>query len=318
MSQTITKNFHSRNLHNSRYDFELLIKSSPALQEYVDKNKYGDLSIDFSSNDAVLALNKALLKHFYQIQWSLPKKYLCPPIPGRVDYIHYIADLLTTSNGGTLPNAKRVVGLDIGVGANCIYPLVGNKSYGWKFIGSEIDPVAIQNAQNIISSNESLSDDIQIITQPSKDKFFTNIINENVFIDFSICNPPFHKSKKDAKEGSLRKIQNLSKGKNKKITLNFGGQHNELWCEGGEVSFILKMIQESKQYQKNCLWFTTLVSKKENLETIYKELEKINAKQIETIEMIQGQKKTRFVAWTFFTKDEQLAWFENKEKTNEQ
>jgi len=318
LNQEITKNFHPRNLHNSRYDFELLIKSSPELQEYVAENRYGDLSIDFSSNDAVLALNKALLKHFYQIQWSLPKKYLCPPIPGRVDYIHYIADLLTSSNGGKLPNSKKIIGLDIGVGANCIYPLVGNKSYGWQFRGSEIDSVAIQNAQKIISSNESLKNDITIITQTSKEKVFENIINENDCIDFSICNPPFHKSKKDAKEGSLRKIQNLSKGKNKKITLNFGGQHNELWCEGGEVSFILKMIQESKEYQKNCLWFTSLVSKKENLETIYKELKKINTKQIETIEMIQGQKKTRFVAWTFFTKDEQINWFANKEKRNEQ
>lgn len=317
MSQTITKNFHPRNLHNSRYDFELLIQSSPELQEYVDENRHGDLSIDFSSNDAVLALNKALLKYFYEIQWSLPKKYLCPPIPGRVDYIHYIADLLTASNAGTLPNEKMIVGLDIGVGANCIYPLVGNKSYGWKFIGSDIDPVAIQNAQNIIKLNGSLVDDIQIIAQTSKEKIFENIINENDCIDFSICNPPFHKSKKDAKEGSLRKIQNLSKGKNKKVTLNFGGQHNELWCDGGEVAFIVKMIKQSVEYQKNCLWFTTLVSKKENLESIYKELEKWKPKQIETIEMIQGQKKTRFVAWTFFTKDEQINWFRKKEKINE-
>ncbi|MGB3750816.1 MAG: 23S rRNA (adenine(1618)-N(6))-methyltransferase RlmF [Arcobacteraceae bacterium] len=318
MSQVITKNFHQQNLHNSRYDFEALIKSSPELEQYVSLNKYGDLSINFSSNDAVLALNKALLKYFYQIQWSLPKKYLCPPIPGRVDYIHYIADLLTTSNDGIIPNAKAVVGLDIGVGANCIYPIVGNRSYGWKFIGSEIDEVAIENAQNIIASNEVLKNDIQIIAQTSKEYIFKNIINENDSIDFTICNPPFHSSKKDAKEGSLRKIQNLSKGKNKKVTLNFGGQHNELWCDGGEVAFISQMIQESVEYQKNCLWFTTLVSKKENLEMIYKELEMINPKQIETIEMIQGHKQTRFVAWTFHTEKEQKDWFENKEKTNEQ
>jgi len=318
LSQTKTKNFHPKNLHNSRYDFEALIKSSPELEQYVSLNKYGDLSIKFSSNDAVLALNKALLKHFYKIEWTLPKKYLCPPIPGRVDYIHYIADLLTTSNAGTIPNAKAVVGLDIGVGANCIYPIVGNRSYDWKFIGSEIDDVAIQNAQHIITSNEMLKNDIQIIAQTSKEYIFKNIINENDSVDFSICNPPFHKSKKDAKEGSLRKIQNLSKSKNKKVTLNFGGQHNELWCDGGEVAFILQMIQESVEYQKNCLWFTTLVSKKENLEAIYKELEKIKPKQIETIEMIQGHKQTRFVAWTFYTKKEQKEWFENKEKTNEQ
>jgi len=132
-----------------------------------------------------------------------------------------------------------------------------------------------------------------------------------------MCNPPFHKSKKDAKEGTKRKILNLSKGKNKKVSLNFGGQHNELWCEGGEIEFISKMINESKKYEKNCLWFTTLVSKKDNLEALYKELKKQNPKQIETIEMVQGHKQTRFIAWTFHTKNEQQQWFKNKEKHNE-
>jgi len=311
------KTLHPRNLHNERYDFSKLIKSSKQLEQYVKKNKYDDLSIDFHSNDAVIALNEALLKHFYQIDWKIPKKYLCPPIPGRVDYIHYIADLLSHSNSEIIPKGKKVQGLDVGIGANCIYPIAGNRSYGWSFIGSEIDNVSIQNAQNIISSNEVLKDTITILHQASKENIFENIINENDKLDFTMCNPPFHKSKKDAKEGTKRKILNLSKGKNKKVSLNFGGQHNELWCEGGEIEFISKMINESKKYEKNCLWFTTLVSKKDNLEALYKELKKQNPKQIETIEMVQGHKQTRFIAWTFHTKNEQQQWFKNKEKHNE-
>jgi len=318
LSTKTTKTLHKRNLHNSRYDFELLIKSSKQLEPFVKENQYGDLSIDFSSNDAVLALNKALLKHYYQIEWNIPKKYLCPPIPGRVDYIHYLADLLSSSNGDVIPKGRSICGLDIGVGANCIYSIVGNRSYGWKFTGSEIDSVSIENAQNIISSNQVLEDDITIIQQTSKENIFENIINPNDKFDFTMCNPPFHKSKKDAKEGTKRKILNLSKGKNKKLSLNFGGQHNELWCEGGELSFISQMIEESQKYKKNCLWFTTLVSKKENLDSIYKNLQKQNPQQIETIEMVQGQKQTRFVAWSFYTKQEQQQWFQNKEKHNEQ
>lgn len=303
------KTLHHRNLHNSRYDFESLIKSLPELKEFVFENRYGDNSIDFSSSDAVLTLNKALLKHFYQINWQLPKKYLCPPIPGRVDYIHYIADLLASSNNGVIPNGKEVLGLDIGVGANCIYPIVGNRSYGWSFIGSEIDSVAIKNAQSIISLNEDLQNSIKIIPQSSKKSIFENIIQPNDRIDFTMCNPPFHKSKKDAKEGSLRKIKNLSKGKNKKLSLNFGGQHNELWCEGGEVEFISQMIEQSVMYKNNCLWFTSLVSKKENLTTLYTKLKSCHPKQIETIEMVQGQKQTRFIAWSFFSKEEQKNWY---------
>jgi len=315
---TTSKTLHKRNLHNTRYDFAKLISSSPNLRSYVKENQYGDLSIDFSSNDAVLELNIALLKHFYQIDWIIPKKYLCPPIPGRVDYIHYIADLLANSNSEIIPKGNSIKALDIGVGANCIYPIVGNKSYGWNFIGSDIDKTSVENALNIISSNISLKDKIQILLQSSKENIFENIIKENDKIDFTMCNPPFHKSKKDAKEGTKRKILNLSKGKNKKVSLNFGGQHNELWCDGGEVEFISKMINESKKYEKNCLWFTTLVSRKDNLDMIYKELKKQNPKQIETIEMVQGQKQTRFIAWTFHTKVEQQQWFKNKEKQNEQ
>ncbi len=308
------KTLHPRNLHNQRYDFEELNKSSSQLEQYVKKNKYGDLSIDFHSNDAVMALNKALLKHFYQIDWKIPKKYLCPPIPGRVDYIHYLADLLAKSNSDIIPKGNSIKALDVGVGANCIYPIVGNRRYGWEFIGSDIDAVSIKNAQDIVDLNHSLKNKIELRTQSSKEYIFTNIIKKNDKIDFTMCNPPFHKSKKEAKEGTKRKLLNLSKGKNKKVSLNFGGQHNELWCEGGEVEFISKMIHESKSYKDNCLWFTSLVSKKENLEAIYKELKKQSPEQIETIEMTQGQKQTRFVAWTYYTKEEQKNWFENKEK----
>jgi 23S rRNA (adenine1618-N6)-methyltransferase len=319
LSQTTkSKTLHKRNLHNVRYNFDELIISSKNLASYVKENQYGDLSIDFSSNDAVLELNTALLKHFYQIDWTIPKKYLCPPIPGRVDYIHYIADLLASSNVGVIPKGNSVKALDVGVGANCIYPIVGNRSYGWHFSGSDIDTVSLENAQNIISSNELLKNNIDIIHQPSKENIFENIIKENDRLSFTMCNPPFHKSKKDAKEGTKRKLLNLSKGKNKKVSLNFGGQHNELWCEGGEVEFISKMIRESIRYKKNCLWFTSLVSRKDNLEVLYKELEKQNPKQIETIDMTQGQKQTRFVAWTFHTKIEQEQWFKNKEIQNEQ
>jgi len=263
----------------------------PELKNYVKLNKYGDLSIDFHSNEAVLLLNKALLKYFYKIKWDIPKKYLCPPIPGRVDYIHYIVDLLPKD----LSNIK---GLDIGVGANCIYPLVGNSVYNWKFVGSDIDDISIENANKIIQNN-NLEDKIKIIKQTSKDEIFRNIIDKNDKFTFTMCNPPFHKSKKEAKEGTKRKLLNLSKGKNKKLNLNFGGQHNELWCDGGEVEFITKMIKQSVEFKNNILWFTTLVSKKDNLSKIYQELDKVNPLEVKTVDMIQGNKISRFVAWRF-------------------
>ena len=309
MTQTNKKTLHERNFHNDRYDFKALIQSEPSLNEFVKPNKYGDLSIDFANPQAVIALNKALLSFFYGVKnWSIPSDYLCPPIPGRSDYIHHIADLLAASNGGKIPKGSYIKGLDVGIGANCIYPIVGVSVYGWSFTGSDIDEVALKSAQNIINSNESLKENIIVKPQMNSKNIFKNIISKEDKFDFTLCNPPFHKSQKDAIAGNKRKVQNLTKQVVSKAALNFGGKNNELWCEGGEVAFIKKMIKESKEFSKNCLWFTTLVSRKENLDFIYDALEDIDVLEYKTINMAHGQKISRVIAWTFLTQDEQKAW----------
>ena len=58
------------------------------------------------------------------------------------------------------------------------------------------------------------------------------------------------------------------------------------------------MIKQSIVYKKQVGWFTTLVSKKENLSKIYKQLDKLKVTR-KTINMTQGSKKSRFVAWKF-------------------
>ena len=306
MTQTNKKTLHERNFHNDRYDFKALIQSEPSLNEFVKPNKYGDLSIDFANPQAVIALNKALLSFFYGVKnWSIPSDYLCPPIPGRSDYIHHIADLLAASNGGKIPKGSNIKGLDVGIGANCIYPIVGVSVYGWSFTGSDIDEVALKSAQNIINSNESLKENIIVKLQTNSKNIFKNIISKEDKFDFTLCNPPFHKSQKDAIAGNKRKVQNLTKQVVSKAALNFGGKHNELWCEGGEVAFIKKMIKESFEFSKNCLWFTTLVSRKENLDFIYDALEDIEVMEYKTIDMAHGQKISRVIAWTFLSKEEQ-------------
>ena len=295
-----TKTLHPRNLHNSRYDFEALIKTNPDLQEFVKPNKYGDLSIDFANPQAVITLNKALLSHFYGIKnYTIPEGYLCPPIPGRADYIHHIADLLAISNNGVIPKGNTIKGLDVGIGANGIYAIIGASVYDWDFVGSDIEIESIKSVENIVNSNESLKGKIECKLQSNPQNIFTGIINKDDFYNFTLCNPPFHKSLKDAMDGNKRKIQNLTKQKITKNTLNFGGKNNELWCKGGEIAFISNMIKESFEFKNNVLWFTTLVSKKENLPLIYKKLEDIKVSEMKTIDMSQGQKITRVIAWSF-------------------
>ena len=305
------ENLHPRNLHRSRYDFELLISNCPELNAFVSINKYGIETIEFSNPLAVKALNKALLQTYYDIQnWDIPRNYLCPPIPGRADYIHYIADLLAESNNNQIPEGNSVLGLDIGTGANLIYPILGNAIYNWAFVGTDIDKKAIENCSKIIEANPRLIDAISLQQQTESRFIFKNIIIPEDKFTFTMCNPPFHASAQEANKSASRKVSNLNP-KEKRSTnpvLNFGGQNAELWCNGGEIAFITQMIYESAKYASQCLWFTTLVSKKENLSSIYKILKKANAVSVKTIDMAQGQKNSRIVAWSFLNEAEHKVW----------
>lgn len=297
----IKATLHPRNKHRHGYDFKRLMKSFPTLSDFIIKNKHNQQdTVDFSNSDAVIALNKALLKCHYQIQqWSFPQGYLCPPIPGRVDYIHYLADLLKSES-----IKGKVSVLDIGTGASCIYPILGAREYDWHFVGSDIDPVSIKVANTNIKANPNISKQISCRLQANSDNIFQGIIKANEFFHLTLCNPPFHKSLADANAGTNRKWQNLHKSNNanQKTSLNFGGQKAELWCQGGEVAFIQKMIKESKQFREQVLWFTCLVSKKDNLSKLKLYLKKAQVSQTKVIKMAQGQKVSRFIAWTFTAK----------------
>ena len=299
---------HPRNKHRSRYNFEELIYVCPDLKPFVSINQFNIETIDFTNAEAVKTLNRALLKQFYNIEhWDIPKNYLCPPIPGRADYIHNLADVLSSSNGGNTPKGKSITVLDIGTGANCIYPLLGHKEYGWNFIGSECDSHAIKVAKQIVESN-TLSEFIDCRFQSNSSFIFKGIVKPTELIDITMCNPPFHSSAQEAQSGSQKKWKNLGYQKTEKPVLNFGGQTNELWCKGGEVSFISKMIEESVNLKEQCLWFTSLVSKSENLPTIYAALKRVGAATVKTISMSQGNKISRIVCWTFLTDTQHIQW----------
>lgn len=325
---------HKNNIHRNGYDFTALTLAHPALSAHVIINKFNQQqTIDFSKPHAVKALNTALLKHHYQIkQWDTPAGYLCPAIPGRVDYIHYLAELLSSTSFPASVKKTVINALDIGTGSGAIYPLLAHKIYDWNVVCSEIDPKSIQSAKENIEKNE-LEQSITLRPQPEEKHIFRGIIQPDEFYHISLCNPPFHKSFEEANAGTKRKWENLNGKKSpkhssnansdktadqrseknldkdsgnhevkstKKAPLNFGGQHAELWCAGGEVAFIRNMIHESKFVRHQVLWFTCLVSKKDHLGDVKLALKKAKVKQRKVIKMAQGNKVSRFVAWSFF------------------
>jgi len=303
---------HPRNLHRSRYDFPKLIESCPQLEQFVFINPYGDQSVDFSNPAAVKTLNLALLTHFYGISsWDIPENYLCPPIPGRADYIHYVADLLASVNKDVIPKGNGIKVLDIGVGANCIYPIIGHQVYGWQFVGTDVDKRAVSAATNIAAMNPSLQKDLTFRLQHNPANIFIGVVKPGEKFDVTVCNPPFHSSAEEASRGSQRKVRNLGKQKGKEIVLNFGGQNSELWCRGGEVEFIKNMVRESAAIGSQSCWFTSLVSKSAHLPAVYAAIDRAGAAVVRTCDMFQGQKQSRFVAWSFLSAIEMEDWRKN-------
>jgi 23S rRNA (adenine1618-N6)-methyltransferase len=321
---TSASRLHPRNPHQGRYDLKALVALCPELKVHLTVNPKGEQTVDFRNEQAVRLLNQALLMQYYQVaHWNIPEGYLCPPIPGRADYIHYAADLLA----GKKNNAKV---LDIGTGANCIYPIIGSRSYGWRFVASDIDPVAVSAANLIVNSNAVLKNKIKVLQQKDKKSMFAGVIAPHDLFDLTLCNPPFHASLAEANAVTERKQHNLNRHKvkynTKSITAdngadsdsdktqgrNFGGQKAELWCDGGEVAFLKRMITESQNFSHQVMWFTSLVSKSDNVKPLKKLLNQVGAKQVKVVSMSQGQKVSRLIAWSFLTNEQLEDW--NKQR----
>jgi len=286
--KTTNKGLHPKNKHKNGYDFKLLIKFNLALKEFVFINDYGNESIDFSNPKAVKELNKSLLFSEYSIKtWDFPDENLCPPIPGRVDYIHHLADLISSEE-------KEVKILDIGTGATCIYPLLGVAEYNWNFVATDIDLDSLDTAQDIIDDNH-LEQKIELRQQVNEDYILTGILNEKEQFTATMCNPPFYASAKEAQGANRRKTRNLGNNSLR----NFSGNNNELWYVGGEKAFLHNYLYQSSLFKKSAKWFTSLVSKKENIASLQKSSKKLGVKEFKIIPMYQGNKVTRIVAWRY-------------------
>jgi len=281
------KGLHPKNKFNKGYDFDALIVENPLLKEFVLENKFGSISIDFSNPNAVKELNKALLFSYDKLNlWNFSDENLCPPIPGRLDYILHLSDLLSKE--------KDIKILDIGTGATCIYPLLGVAEFNWNFIATDIDLDSLDSAQDIIDDN-TLDANIKLRQQFDEQQILKGILEEDDFFSATMCNPPFYKSAEEARGANRRKSRNL--GNN--AVRNFSGNNNELWYKGGEKVFLHNYLYESSLFSNKSKWFTSLVSKKENVESLQNSSKKLGAEEFKVINMNQGNKVTRIVCWRF-------------------
>lgn len=167
--------------------FEELANKYPSFKKFVIKTKFNTYSIDWKDKEAGKELCRCLLKHDFNLKyWDIPDGFLIPSITSRCNYIHWIHDILEEDD---LLDIK-ITGLDIGTGANCIYPLLGHQIYGWNFKCAELNKEAVDIASNTIQEN-NLNNHINIVHQEDEDNIFYKVIENKELFVFSMCNPPY-------------------------------------------------------------------------------------------------------------------------------
>ena len=289
---------HAQNPYCDRYDLKRFATHHSKLKNHIVLNLSGEETIDFSNSTAVYELNKAMLLADFNVEkYELPMGYLIPPIPGRLDYLLHLQEFILEKFN--IDKNTKLRGLDIGAGANGIYCVLGSQHFNWTMVGSECDTKAVEIANANIQHTKTLKENIEIRHQENKSFLFKNMIHSDEHFDFTVCNPPFHTSKEEALRGSQRKLNNLGREFDKKdVALNFEGQANELWCNGGEALFVKRLIKESVLYKTQISVFSTLVSKTASLTPIKKQLIKAKA-NYEVLSMDLGNKKSRILLWWF-------------------
>ncbi|ORX52264.1 S-adenosyl-L-methionine dependent methyltransferase [Piromyces finnis] len=372
---------HQHNIYyNNEPDFIKLAESYSSLKKYIKFNRYSKQgSINFKDPRACRELTYALLWCDFKIRLEIPLDTLCPVIPGRLDYIHWIEDLIFSNdnkdansndnnNHNNINANLSVTGIDIGTGASCIYPLLACKLHPeWNFEALELNERSYEYAKDNVSRNNMINQiKVRRVKNEQKNVFslllkkkkkincgsewieslfltnndsinnqtlYNNLLRQAIIqpdYTFCMCNPPFYSSEEEMKQSRELKVE----APHSVCT----GSNNEMLTEGGEVQFIIKIIDDSvylykqrrkaikkicklmkstndskhlqkkiynkKLHKKGLLlqWYTSLIGKKKSIDPIVAYLKGIkHIKEIKTTNFKQGKTVRWGVAWSFKT-----------------
>jgi len=274
----------------------------------------GGATIDFKDALSQRLLTQAILHHDFNLTVEVPEDRLCPPIPNRLNYIHWLQDLhhsLTFWKVEDKVDASVKV-IDIGTGASAIYPLLGVMSNpSWSFIATEIDKLSIESSRRNVSLN-SLEDRIRIYPVKKDEGILVPLLSDtDLHVDFTMCNPPFYSSEEE--------ISRLAELKDSEPSAICTGSSNEMITPGGEERFVKQMIEESLQVSERCRWFTAMLGKQSSLSSLIKFLKEhkvryrsdcrcswivITAFQIDNYalaQFVQGNTRRWALGWSFRT-----------------
>ncbi|XP_077246559.1 methyltransferase isoform X2 [Tasmannia lanceolata] len=341
---------HPRNRYaENPPDFRLLASLYPSFEPFVFYSRDGRPRIDWTDFNATRELTRILLHHHHSINWWIPDGQLCPTVPNRSNYIHWIEDLLSSDvipkiDGGGV----RVRGFDIGTGANCIYPLLGASLLGWNFVGSDVTDVALEWAEKNVGNNPHLSELIEI--RKAVDQSFSDGVTSDLGEIVSVVPGIEEESDKDG--SVVVEVDALSDGKKSyqgppvligvvrdgekfdfcmcnppffesiaEAGLNpktsCGGTFEEMVCPGGEQAFITQIIEDSVKLKQSFRWYTTMVGRKANLKVLVPKLREVGVSIVKTTEFVQGQTSRWGLAWSFLAPTKKIIASHVSEKNHQ-
>lgn len=301
---------HPRNLYRNKPSYEKLAKLFPDFASHCVFDQKGKAYIDYDDPGALRSLTKTLLNNDFGLDVTIPEDRLIPTLPMRLNYILWIEDLLQFLQ---ITN-ERIVGLDIGTGSCAIFPLLATVLHrNYCFIATDIDAVNLNYAKTNINNNH-LSDRIirkfQLITfikvktfvisvlENTTDSIFKFVFNSSKFskINFLMTNPPFFSDTFNDSTESTNSKSFHSKRTNPSCL-------NEAVVEGGEVTFIKNIIQESIESKELIDIYSVMIGRKKSfleLKQLFKDYVEQNVISSFTYtELCQGNTKRWAVAWTF-------------------
>ena len=288
---------HPRNIYSKcQPNFAELARKYPSFSKHMILQDDGKSFLNWKDVQAHVELTKTLLQEDFKISWNIPPDFLCPPIPQRLNYIHWIEDLLAgpveveTKPAHSLKIPPQARGVDIGVGASCIYPLLGVRSQpGWKFLGSDINKSSLESARENVKRN-GLEGNIEVRLMDNKKRLLVDLLKEeDGEFDFVMCNPPFFSSMAEARNASHVRA--------------CSGNLDEMVADGGEVAFVCRIIEDSKKLQTRIRWYTSMLGHRSSVKTIVGEAKAAGAKQVRTTKFFQGKTVRWAVGWSFHAQE---------------
>ncbi|KAM9853438.1 RNA N(6)-adenosine-methyltransferase mettl16 [Aulostomus maculatus] len=284
----LNKSMHPRNRYKDKPpDFAYLASKYPDFQQHVHTSLTGRPVVNFKEPEAVRALTCTLLKEDFGLSIEIPLERLIPTVPLRLNYIHWVEDLI---DGQKQPRR----GIDIGTGASCIYPLLGATMNGWYFLATEVDDICFDYATKNVEQN-NLSDLVKVVKVPQKTLLMDALKEETEIVyDFCMCNPPFFANQLEAKGVNSRNSRRPPPS-----SVNTGGV-TEIMAEGGELEFVKRIIHDSLQLKKRLRWYSCMLGKKCSLTPLKEELRKQGVPKVTHTEFCQGRTMRWALAWSFY------------------